>query len=215
MGPFTILMLGAAAAHGGATLYGAAKQYDAYKQQEAQILETAVRNRDAVLAQGNVAVEQLQYRNRFKKGIEINKVAASGINSTGSAAEVGAQNEYFGELDVYRTRQNSIAAANNYIHNAFNQVGELEDQLAEAPLTTGISLLGIAAGTASQFALNGKYNQLNLNSMTKMSNQEAARQAAINLVNDYRGMNGSPLNQSAITPNIGASNSSNLINNNY
>lgn len=211
MDPFTIMMLGSAVVQGGASIYNGHLQYDAYKQQEQQVLQTAIRNRDAVLAQGNVEAEQLQLRNRFRNAIGVNQIAASGINDSGSASEVQSQNEYFGELDVYRTRQNAQIQANNYVYNALNQVDYLQKQMNLNPMNTGINVLGIAASTAGKYAVNGKYNQLNLNSMNAMSVMEQQRQTGINTRNSATGI-GNPYYEP--TPaGISTSYTPNLLNN--
>ena len=190
MDPFTLALIGSSALQAGSTIMGANKQYDAYKQQETEVLKTAIHNKQMVLAQGQVAAEQIQIRNKLKKGIEINKISGSGINDTGSAADVAAQNEYFGELDVYRTRKNYQMQADNYAYNVLNDVDNLESTAKEVRTNEMLSLVNIAAGTVSSYAMNGKYNQLNLNNMNNMVQQENTREAGINNINNFMYGNG-------------------------
>lgn len=110
-------------------IYGNETQYSLYKQQGQQYITAAKENAELIKQQGEIALRNLEYKNKLGRGQDVVAVAARGGNMSGSNLDVMVQQEKVRKMNENVLKGNYANQAMLELSNGYRQAASVYGQL--------------------------------------------------------------------------------------
>lgn len=103
---------------------GNKSSYDLYKEQAKSYIETAKMNADLIKSEGEIALRNLEYKNKLQRGNDIVRVAASGGHLSGSNLDVLVRKEKIRKMNETTLKANYSNQVMLEMVNGYRQAGQ-------------------------------------------------------------------------------------------
>ena len=105
-------------------------EYKLYKQQAKEYIQTARENADLIRSKGEIALRNLEYKDKLERGADIATLGAAGGNMSGTSLDVLVQKEKVRKMDEVTLKANYSNQAMLEIVNGYRQAGNTYGTLA-------------------------------------------------------------------------------------
>lgn len=103
---------------------GNKSSYELYKEQAKSYIETAKMNADLIKSEGEIALRNLEYKNKLQRGNDVVRVAASGGNLSGSNLDVLVRKEKIRKMNETTLKANYSNQIMLEMVNGYRQAGQ-------------------------------------------------------------------------------------------